>query len=133
MIDNGEQQFLDDIIEERIDAKKLYWADISQNYHLSEYFIEKFKYYVDWHLISKCQKLSERFIWEMKGKVHWPYIFEYQTLSKGFVEQAKLYLLSEQWAINVYGRDYLMSIGNITNDNFISPEKDGFQFLEIEK
>jgi len=54
---------------------------------LSEDFIRKFSYLVNWHNISRNQKLSEDFIREFENHVVWRLISRYQKLSEDFIRE----------------------------------------------
>ena len=63
------------------------WSKISQFQKLSEEFISEFRDKVNWDYISQFQKLSEEFIREFRDKVNWSNISQCQKLSKEFIRE----------------------------------------------
>ena len=62
------------------------WKYLSLYQKLSEDFIEKYSDLVDWEYISSCQKLSEEFILKHKSNISWKAICTSQQLSEKFIE-----------------------------------------------
>lgn len=63
------------------------WNYLSLYQRLSEEMIEKYSDLVNWEYISSCQKMSEEFILKNKSNVSWDSISSNQQLSMKFIEE----------------------------------------------
>ena len=73
--------------ESEIDIKQL--DQLTKETELSQEFLDRHKFELDWKLVCEYQKLSEQLLTKFKEFIKWPLVSRHQKLTLPFIEDFK--------------------------------------------